>query len=191
MPEKNPSSIPFPEQLSAFKNNNQLYLGQLYAQNYPVLERYVLQNNGSEAEAKDIFQEAFIAVWRNIKLEKFTPGSEQEFQAYLFRVGKNKWISHLRSSGYKDTVRLSENEVEIEDDIDRDDSKLLQAVGENFKQLGANCRELLTQFYYRRQSLKIIANLFGWTEATARNNKYRCLEKLRTLLKDQNIKVSE
>ncbi|MCY7423222.1 MAG: hypothetical protein LH478_15935, partial [Chitinophagaceae bacterium] len=49
----------------AIRSNNALILSSLYRNNYFKVERYVVENNGSVTEAKDVFQEAFVAVWRN------------------------------------------------------------------------------------------------------------------------------
>ena len=65
----------------------------------------------TEEEAKDIYQEAFIIVWRNVQLEKFTPGNESEVAGYLFNVAKYKWIDHLRSNHFKKIVYI-ENKAE-------------------------------------------------------------------------------
>ena len=183
----------FHEQLNAIKNNSEQQLQQLYSSNYPSVEKYVLQNSGTADEAKDIFQEAFIAVWRNLQLGKFIPQTENSLNAYLFQISKNKWISHLRSSTHKKTIALTvqdDREMEAED-ISPADKNILDTVVENLNKLGDNCREVLKRFYYKKESLRDIATTFNWTEATARNNKYRCIEKLRTLLKNQNIQESE
>lgn len=188
MPADSLPNSNFLHQVIAIKNNSDPQLQQLYLANYPVVEKYVIQNSGSAEEAKDIFQEAFIAVWRNIQLEKFIPQTENSLNAYIFQVSRNKWISYLRSAVHKKTTALPE---QLEDNIAAEDlssaeSDYLDAVVANFKKLGDNCREILKRFYYGKESLKHIAAGFNWTEATARNNKYRCIEKLRNLLKDQN-----
>ena len=53
-----------------FKNNDEQVLKYLYVTNYAKIEKYVLSNSGTIDEAKDIYQEAFIAVWRNVQLDK-------------------------------------------------------------------------------------------------------------------------
>ena len=60
----------------AIKANDEAALKNLYKDNYYKIEMYVLNNNGTSEDAKDIYQEAFIAVWRNIQLDKFYPENE-------------------------------------------------------------------------------------------------------------------
>jgi len=174
-------------QLAAIKQNDEAALKAFYQQNYGKVETYVLNNNGTVDEAKDVYQEAFIAVWRNIQLDRFTPGNESLLSGYLYRVAKNKWLDHLRSGHYKKVVPLkeSENGEEEEAMVAENELAYLQAVRSNLAKLGDNCRELLQRFYYRKESLRFIAAAFDWTEATAKNNKYRCLQKLRDLIKNK------
>lgn len=64
-----------------------------------------------------------------------------------------------------------------------EDAPAIMKIKEQFKKLGSTCREVLIRFYYRKESLRLIAGHFDWSEATARNNKYRCLQQLREHLK--------
>lgn len=176
------------EQLKAIKSNNNQHLQQLYISNFPATEKYVLQNGGTAEQAKDIFQEAFISVWKNIQLDKFVPQREHSLDAYIFQVSKYKWLSHLRTVAHKSTVPILEDfDYDITDQNPASENNSITCVAEYFKQLGDNCKEVLNRFYYGKESMKAIAALFGWTEATAKNNKYRCIEKLRSLLKNKKL----
>ena len=169
---------------SAFKANDEVALRTFYEDNYYKTEKYILNNSGTTDHAKDIYQEAFIAVWRNIQLDKFYPESENSLEGYLFRIAKNKWLDHLRSGHHKKTTPIGDSAEEITEELlPDDDEKYLADVRNQFKTLGENCKEVLTRFYYKKESMRIIAEKFEWTEATAKNNKYRCLQRLRELLK--------
>lgn len=169
---------------NAIKANDEAVLKSLYENNYFKIEKYVLNNSGSIEQAKDIYQEAFIAVWRNIQLDKFYPENENALTGYLYQIARNKWLDYLRSSHFKKHTPLTKLENRLAEDIDNEeDNSYIASVKSKFEQLGENCREVLTRFYYKKQSMKIIAEKFDWTEATARNNKYRCLQRLRELMK--------
>lgn len=170
----------------AVKANDEGALRRLYSGNYDKIEKYVLQNNGTTEDAKDIFQEAFIAVWRNIQLDKFYPESENALEGYLYRIAKNKWLDHLRSGHYKRKTGMAEKEVGFEEDSPAEHpEEYIVHVKHEFKNLGDNCREVLTRFYYLKESMRVIAQKFEWTEATAKNNKYRCLQRLRELIQNK------
>jgi len=166
------------ELLEGIKRNDADLLGWIYLEQYPKVERYVLSNSGTSQEAKDLFQEAFVVLLKNIKETRFKPESSDALHGYLYRIAKNKWIDFLRSSRHKKMFPMDSVPEVAEDEPDEKES-LLRKVEASFSVLGANCKELLTRFYYGKQSMAEIADAFNWTEATARNNKYRCVQQLR------------
>ncbi|HEX2534890.1 MAG TPA: sigma-70 family RNA polymerase sigma factor [Chitinophagaceae bacterium] len=172
------------EQLHAIQTNDERALRRLYGANYPKVEAFVLKNSGSQEQARDVFQEAFIAVWRNIQLDKFRPQGLTSLDAYLFRIAKNKWMDYLRSAHHTRVVPMSDRQQEnlIEETLSSRENDYLQAVRTHFRNLGSDCRKILTLFYCDNAPLKDIALQMGWTEATAKNNKYRCIQKLRSFI---------
>ena len=175
------------EQVEAIRSNDEAALQQLYQANFHKVESFVLNNNGSSEEARDIYQDAFIAVWRNIQLNRFEPRSESALDGYLFQVAKNKWMDHLRSGHYNKIVRMKDAaQYQHEDEApSTEEDEYLAAVKKYFPQLGDNCKKILALFYYENESMKQIAESMGWTEATAKNNKYRCIQKLKELINSQ------
>lgn len=183
------TSLDYRDQVGAIRQNDEKSLRDLYQSNYPKVERYVLENSGTTDEAKDIYQEAFISLWRNIQLDRFQPQHEASVDAYLFQIAKNKWLDHLRSVKKKHTVQLTDNFDQIEEieEPGVNEQQQLKNIKKHFRQLGIICKEVLGQFYFYRQSMRTIAEKQNWTEATARNNKYRCLQQLRKLINAKNI----
>ena len=126
------------------------------------------------------------------KNDKFFPLNETAIQGYLYKIAKNKWTDHLRSSQYKKTAPLVDNFHQAENtdvfDIEKnieEDNKLITTM-EAFSKLGAECKELLTKFYFNKQSLRDIAANLHLGEASARNKKYRCIQKLREIALSPN-----
>lgn len=159
----------------------------MYVQHFDKIKQFVLQNRGSEEDAKDIYQEAFTAVWRNIQLDKFQPKSETSLGGYIYQVAKYKWIDQLRLRKNKKTIALVEgSDAFIEKQTLTDDNLgYLESIKVNYRQLGEQCKELLNLFYFKKENMKQIAARFSWTEASAKNNKYRCLQKLREMVKNK------
>jgi len=165
--------------VKSIKSNSEVALSQLYTMGYPKVEQYILQNKGSVEDAKDIFQEAFLAAWRNVMLDRFSSQQEGSISAYLFTIAKNKWIDVLRQRKKIPVSSLDHNAADdLVDEVPPED-QYIDAVKQKFEQMGSPCKELLKLFYFQKQSLRKIAEHFSWTEPTAKNNKYRCLQKLR------------
>ncbi|MTE26685.1 RNA polymerase sigma factor [Winogradskyella ouciana] len=174
--------------IDAIKNNDSSTLKSIYTKNYPKVEILVLKNNGTKEHAKDIYQEAFLALWQNIKQDKFVPATESSINGYLYTIAKNKWMDVLRSKGYKKTIvasQLQHFEIKDEEDNGIDDDilkdKRLEDVMLAFKNLGEACRSLLRMFYFEKKSMNLIAEELSLDSASTRNKKYRCMQKLKQI----------
>ncbi len=179
--------------IEAIQNNNTKVLKNLYITNYPKIEILVLKNSGSKDEAKDIYQDAFLAVWQNIKQNKFVPKTESSINGYLYTIAKNKWMDVLRSKGFKKTIvtsRLNHFEIKDEENNDIDDDilkdKRLEDVMLAFKNLGEACKSLLRKFYFEKKSMNLIAEELALDSASTRNKKYRCMQKLKEIALKNN-----
>lgn len=171
------------------KKQDQTTLKKLYTKNYKKVQHYILKNSGSVQQAKDIYQDAFITMWRNVSQNKFEPQNDSALSGYLYQIAKNKWLDYLRSSAYKKTTSFTgDYKAESNDATDADDQteKQLVAIKTALKHMGSRCQELLRLFYYEKKSLRSIASQLGLEENSARNAKYRCMEKLRTLALNKN-----
>lgn len=179
--------------IQAIQANDENVLKNLYEANFYKTEHYIIKNSGSIDEAKDIFQEAFVTVWENVQDNKFKPKNASALNGYLYTIAKNKWLNHLNSARYRKTnsfgnnlhTLTDKNTIETNVFNEKDDNRI-EDVANAFDRLGDACKKLLSVFYYDNKSLRDISKAFNITEASARNKKYRCLEKLRTLVLTSN-----
>lgn len=180
-------NLPFNRTVALIKENDATTLKELYKVNYIKVKHFVLKNNGSEQQAKDVYQEAFLAMWRNIKNDRFSAETETAINGYIYRIAKNKWMDHLRSLRYKNTTFIN-REIEF-DDSDTEENELqsrkIRLIMEALGQLGERCQLLLKLFYFQRKPFKEIAEIMEMDEASARNAKYRCQKQLKKMT--QNI----
>ena len=174
------------ELIQGILQNNEEVLKLLYIEVYPKVRGYIFQNNGNEAQAQDIFQEAFIACWKNIKADKLSENGNVE--AYLYTIAKNKWVDYLRSNQYKKTISNDEV-IKLQSNLEDDNTEIKEKVRETissamqaaFKKLGNECRMVLKGFYYERKSMQTLSKELNIGTASVRNKKYRCMERLRIL----------
>lgn len=179
--------------IKAIKANDNSTLQSLYNSNYFKVETLVLKNNGSVEQAKDIFQEAFIILWKNIKQDKFVPESKSAINKYLYTIAKNKWMGYLRSNAYKKTVSQTDfpesksSKLHIHPSTENHEfEQNLTKVMTAFEHLGEPCKSLLKAFYFDKKSMKDLAHELNMNTASVKNKKYRCMQRLRELA--QNLK---
>ncbi|REG83558.1 RNA polymerase sigma factor [Algoriphagus antarcticus] len=165
----------------AICQNDEVILRQIYEDGFPKVRKFVRANHGNDDEAKDIFQEAFLALWQNVKKGAFIPTNQTAIQGYLFQVAKNKWLDWVRSARFKrdqkheDSFFLNQSSEPLEESLE----DKYELVEQSFGKLGDDCQEILKSFYFLKKNMDEIATKFGWTPQTVKNNKYRCMEKLR------------
>tara|TARA_R110002020_G_scaffold370759_1_gene582390 strand:+ start:189 stop:770 length:582 start_codon:yes stop_codon:yes gene_type:complete len=173
--------------LDAFLNNKEVPIREFYISEYPKTKRFILSNGGTIDNAKDVFQEAYFSIWKRLSTGKFVPKNRSEIEAYLFTTAKNKWIDQLRAESKKKKISINEinyqlavDEVsQISESNERDYKITLTLTA--FENLGQACRNLLTQFYFYKMSFREIAEQLHIEEASVKNKKYRCIQKLKEL----------
>lgn len=185
MPKVSINHLSQEELIQGIKENHKDTIAAFYTEVFPKVKSYILQNSGDEDQAKDIFQEAFMVAWQKVKTGEFHPQNATAMQGFLFQVSKNKWLDWLRSSRFKRESSLDAISMDVADSEEEMlQEERLSILEKAFQKLGESCQELLQQFYYQKVSLEDLAKKFGWTAQTAKNNKYRCMEKLRKIIKN-------
>lgn len=172
--------------VSLIKMNDGQILKKLYTSNFLKVKKYVLKNNGDDAAAKDVYQEAFVAMWRNIKNDKFFSDDSSSVNGYIYQIAKNKWLDHLRSSRYKRTFPLYNGlEADTPEILETEEkNKKIEILRDSIDKMGERCQNILKLFYYERRSFREIAEITGLDEASARNAKYRCQKQLKKITEE-------
>ena len=155
----------------------------IYSDNYGVIQNLVLNNNGSEEDAKDIFQEALIVLYEKSKSVEFELNCQ--IKTYLYSVSKRLWLKRLqKNSRYELQSNGFEETVYVEDDIGVHEKRNNEYGMMEFamSHIGEPCKSILEAYYIRKQNMQEIAEHFGYTNSeNAKNQKYKCLVRLRKL----------
>ncbi len=108
--------------------------------------------------------------------------------AYLFGIVRHQWCTRLsQKHRWESKEALEHPQVEEKDEY-TDTSKLLKFL----RYSGEKCISLLTDFYFHKISLENIARNFGFAGVrSATVQKYKCLEKLRDVVKDKKLNYED
>jgi RNA polymerase sigma factor (sigma-70 family) len=170
--------------IEQFIRNDEKVLEQTYAHNFKLVRGYVMKNNGTEADAKDIFQEAMLVAWLNLKEGKFVVKNEFSLSAYIYKISKYKWLDKLKSKRVKSTQRIGEMDYEdVEGEMSdfAETEKRLKYLTGLYSRLDQKCKAVLNQFYYQKKNLEEIAEDLNYDLGSIRTIKYRCMQKLRKM----------
>jgi len=158
--------------------------------------RLALHLTGSEADAQDIYQEAFLKAYRNLSGFRF----ECSFYTWIYRIVSNLCLDHLR----KRQVRKEESAVAVDEEggeyslLDRVADERAGANPERDllrRELGARIARSLTKLtprermvfelkHYHGMKLRTVGEILNITEENAKNTLFRATQKLRAALAD-------
>lgn len=158
---------------------------ELYREMFPKVLNYVQKNRGGFDQAEDIFQEALMAFFKMARRDRLP--QEIKVEAYFFTIAKNLWLKQLNKR--KAISELSEKEHAIgEQDygiqaIFTDERRALLEL--LMKKLGERCYQVLTLYYFEKNSMKEIAQIMGFASSdVSKNRKSDCLKKLKSIVLD-------
>jgi RNA polymerase sigma factor (sigma-70 family) len=173
------------EFVAAIRGGDDRALAQLYRLHLPMISHYVLQNNGTEDEAKDVYQEGVMVFY-----EKVRDGSLElscQIKTYLYAVCRRLWLKRLTEKT-RFNGRLDDHEPYLETGAEADlaeaeeRDRRFAKMGEALERVGEPCRSLLEGFYLLDKSMQQLTADFGYTNAdNAKNQKYKCLVRLKKL----------
>jgi RNA polymerase sigma factor (sigma-70 family) len=172
--------------LKALANNDSKAAETIYKSNFNMVLSFILNNNGTYDEARDIFQEAMIALYQKAKTDSFVLTSQ--IKTYIYSICRRLWLKRLQQLG-KTTGSIENFEaIPIEDDVEMHERRNVELgiMERALNSLGEPCKSLLESFYIEKKSMDEIASLFGYTNAdNAKNQKYKCLMRLKKLFFSQ------
>jgi RNA polymerase sigma factor (sigma-70 family) len=164
------------------RKNNQRALKQLYKANYPMILTLVMNNSGTEQEAKDIYQEAIIHFYEKLQQAEFVLTCK--IKTYLYAVCRKLWLQKLAQRNKFVRIEEVETVAEVEDVANEIEAKetTFKAVEGALNKLGEPCKTILEDYYLRSLTMDQITEKFGYTNTdNTKNQKYKCLQRLKKI----------
>jgi RNA polymerase sigma-70 factor (ECF subfamily) len=166
-------------------------LVRLYDQN---VLRLALQVVGSPEEARDLYQEAFLKVYRSLRHFRL----EARFSTWLYRVVMNVCLDHLRRQNTRKEVpvpQADDGEPEYFQTVPDDRPTLNPERATHSKEIARRIQAALNRLnprermvfelkHYQGLKLRVIGEMCKTSEQTVKNCLFRATQKLRTELGD-------
>jgi RNA polymerase sigma-70 factor, ECF subfamily len=156
--------------------------------------RLALHLTGSEQEAQDIYQDAFLKAYKNIGSFRF----ECSFYTWIYRIVTNLCLDHLRRKQVRkedapvavdaegqaydilDQVADVRSGANPERDLMR--RELGKHISRALEKLSARERMVFELRHYHGMKLRTVGEMLNTTEETAKNTLFRATQKLRGAL---------
>ena len=168
-------------------------ISAIYRNHAQHVQTWVLQNNGDVADAKDLFQEALMAIYDRYCGTDFELTSP--FGALLFSICRKQWYGRLRQKKREDVVRNTTAEQYKDETVEGDLLVLAEeAIAESEKQacmqrtfelLSKQCQSILSLLAKGRSGTEIAERLQLPNANAVYQAKHRCASRWRQLFEDQ------
>jgi RNA polymerase sigma factor (sigma-70 family) len=145
----------------------------------------VCKQGGSEEEAKDIFQEALVAIYLKSQQPDFQLTSS--FYTFLYAICQNLWLKKCREKKGHNEVRLEEHGVSITTEAMEtfEQSERYQLYIAKFKELGEECQKVLRlSIVEEKRPEEIMATLGFSSVGYLYKRKSNCKDKLFDLIQN-------
>ena len=150
----------------------------VYYESYKDISRYVVLNANNIGDVKDILQNIYLEVYKNI--------DKVSDKNYVFGIAKNVLKKYYRFKFLrKDDTEITDNiksNINLEKTVmDKFDTEL---VWKYLKKKNNNIAKIIYLYYYEDFTIKEIANSLNLTESNVKNYIYRTLKELRRINND-------
>ncbi|MBL7759310.1 MAG: sigma-70 family RNA polymerase sigma factor [Sediminibacterium sp.] len=173
--------------LKGLAHNDSKAIETIYKENFNMVQSFILNNNGSYDEARDIFQEAMIALYEKAQTESFVLTCQ--IKTYIYSICRRLWLKRLQQLGrYTTQVDSIEETVAVAEDMEAHEKRNVEfaIMDRALNSLGEPCKSLLEGYYLKKMDMNALAREFGYTNAdNAKNQKYKCLMRLKKLFFSQ------
>jgi RNA polymerase sigma factor (sigma-70 family) len=176
--------------IEAIKAGSEKILFQIYETYRDEFVSWSIRNHQiSIEEAKDVFQEAIVGLYKNVKAGK-ADTLESSIKTYLFGIGKNIILNMLKRKGIESKAyeHITETqESTINDHYERE--HLISLVKRIYRALGSPCKEVLELYYEKGFDMESVAVQLGYKNAdVAKKKKYECLKSLEERINMSRLK---
>ena len=166
--------------LKGLANNDSKAIEAIYKDNFSMVQAFVLNNNGSYDDARDIFQEAMIALYEKAQSESFVLTCQ--IKTYVYSICRRLWLKKLQQHGkFSNQIDNLDETVPVEEDLEIHEKRNAE-----FAIMDRAMKSLLEGYYLKKMGMQELAAEFGYTNAdNAKNQKYKCLMRLKKLFFSQ------
>ncbi len=151
----------------------------VYKKYFPIVRFFVIKNSGTDEDAKDVFQESVILIYKRLKDESLDLTCS--FKTYLYSVCRIQWLRQLEKKKVRNEV-VTDNQVFVHLDEDFEglaaQQEQYRIYQKHFQLLHKDCQEIL-QLFLKKVPLKEIALKMNIkSDKYLKKRKYSCKEAL-------------
>ncbi|MEQ9405976.1 MAG: sigma-70 family RNA polymerase sigma factor [Cyclobacteriaceae bacterium] len=168
--------------IDGLRKGKKKIIKDVYENFYPHVKNHIIRNSGSEDDAKDVFQDAMMAIFQNVASKEFELTCQ--FKTYLHAVSSNIWKKRLRERRNNPVSMIDDfqeiPQEELEDAVLKMDRYKFYL--KKFGEISEKCQEILKMFL-NGVDMRRITEHFGFASISyTKKRKFQCKENLIKLI---------
>ena len=164
--------------LQALRQGNSTLYKQLYAEAFPTVRAFVVQNRGSASQAEDVFQDALLVFQQKLTDPAFSLTASPK--TYLFAVAKNIWMSELRKQRQQSVAAVDGLTDQLFNTTGSPENDQEEQLSGWLRKITLRCQAIINALFFEAIPMKRLMQHMGWKNAhTAANQQYKCLQQVK------------
>ncbi len=167
--------------VNEIKGGNEKALLILYKQNFNAVKKFVLNNNGTQDEVKDVMNETLITVWLTVAKADYL--LNVKLSDFILSTAKNQWYKQIKRKNKFKIVDVTQTEINKQ--MESLPLKYDPVIVKNFvNRLDESSQKILMN-YYDGLDINSMAEQMGFnTVDELKDKKYQCFKKLESLIRE-------
>ncbi len=157
-------------------------LREIYESYHKAIFQLVSTNQGTEEDAKDVFQEGIMLMYQKLQSADFQMASS--FFTYFYAVCRNIWSNKRRKKSFGE-VSLTDEITSMYKEVPEaqfHQSEQYTLYRKKFLELGAECQQILSLFFAKTKMTEIVEKMNFSSVSYAKKRKFICKERLVNLI---------
>ena len=163
--------------LKAFLEKDEDTILYMYKKYLPEISKYVCTNGGTHDDARDVFQEALMVLYKQGQDSKFELTAS--IKTYVFSICRYQWLKNLQKNKKIDSIKgaldLQDFNSNIISQLEKAEQFLI--LQDHISKFKGNNRKIL-ELHLQKYSTNEIAKQLGLSRLYVRKKKYECKKQL-------------
>ena len=169
------------------RKGDRIALNEVYQRYFRRVFAWVRNHQGTEEDARDVFQEVLVIVYQQLQ----DPAFEIKYAlgTYLYTLVRNVWLKRLRDDrvlgkASDEGLEFVPGDEVVEPDVQAQQEHLYRKM---FLRLGEQCQQILQRFLAGESIRRITEALNLSSENYAKKRKFQCKQQLMKLIKEDDL----
>lgn len=161
----------FEDFINRFKNADPEAVRFMYQNYLPEVIAFIVKKGGNKEDARDVFQEAIMALFKQARAEKLHLTAD--LKTYFIAICKNQWLKAIRKKSNIDAIVPDFDPSDLGQDLNQklEKAERFQLIYSHVKKMSPSNQAILTM-HFQKYSTEEIAKALNFSKAYVKKRKF-------------------